>query len=331
MENHNYMLIADDAGEFRDTCKAALEAKGFEVEVCRKDGRALLDMIREKKPTAVLMEALMSGLDGLGVLMAVSRGECGVQPTIFTMTGMDAPGITNQLIRAGSAYHFVKPFDPDIIAERVEMMCAPAAGEEAVAAARPAVEVVDLETIVTEIIMEIGIPAHIKGYQYIRDGIIMTVREPEIINGVTKVLYPAIAKKNGTTASRVERAIRHAIEVAWDRGDVDILNSYFGYTIHNLRGKPTNSEFIAMIADKIRLRYKGSNFTLAWSTKTNAGRPSPAYWGAGGFPIYAQIYYKYENLFVFFIPKSCSPHQTCATINLECCFYPLPRGCRGLP
>lgn len=238
MENHNYMLIADDAGEFRDTCKAALEAKGFEVEVCRKDGRALLDMIREKKPTAVLMEALMSGLDGLGVLMAVSRGECGVQPTIFTMTGMDAPGITNQLIRAGSAYHFVKPFDPDIIAERVEMMCAPAAGEEAVAAARPAVEVVDLETIVTEIIME-------------------------IINGVTKVLYPAIAKKNGTTASRVERAIRHAIEVAWDRGDVDILNSYFGYTIHNLRGKPTNSEFIAMIADKIRLRYKGSNFTLA--------------------------------------------------------------------
>ena len=125
MENHNYMLIADDAGEFRDTCKAALEAKGFEVEVCRKDGRALLDMIREKKPTAVLMEALMSGLDGLGVLMAVSRGECGVQPTIFTMTGMDAPGITNQLIRAGSAYHFVKPFDPDIIAERVEMMCAP--------------------------------------------------------------------------------------------------------------------------------------------------------------------------------------------------------------
>lgn len=174
MENHNYMLIADDAGEFRDTCKAALEAKGFEVEVCRKDGRALLDMIREKKPTAVLMEALMSGLDGLGVLMAVSRGECGVQPTIFTMTGMDAPGITNQLIRAGSAYHFVKPFDPDIIAERVEMMCAPAAGEEAVAAARPAVEVVDLETIVTEIIMEIGIPAHIKGYQYIRDGIIMT-------------------------------------------------------------------------------------------------------------------------------------------------------------
>ena len=112
---------------------------------------------------------------------------------------------------------------------------------------------------------------------------------------------------------------------------MDILNSYFGYTIHNLRGKPTNSEFIAMIADKIRLRYKGSNFTLACSTKANAGRPVPAYWGAGGFPRYAQIYYKYENLFVFFIPKSCPSRQTCATINLECCFYPLTRGCRGLP
>ena len=169
------------------------------------------------------------------------------------MTGMDAPGITNQLIRAGSAYHFVKPFDPDIIAERVEMMCAPAAGEEAVAAARPAVEVVDLETIVTEIIMEIGIPAHIKGYQYIRDGIIMTVREPEIINGVTKVLYPAIAKKNGTTASRVERAIRHAIEVAWNRGRVDTLNRAFGCRVCTPEDKPTNGEFIAMIADKLSM------------------------------------------------------------------------------
>ena len=187
------------------------------------------------------------------MLMAVSRGECGVQPTIFTMTGMDAPGITNQLIRAGSAYHFVKPFDPDIIAERVEMMCAPAAGEEAVAAARPAVEVVDLETIVTEIIMEIGIPAHIKGYQYLREAIMMAVEDIESVSAITKVLYPSIAKKFKTTSSRVERAIRHAIEVAWDRGDVDTLNSYFGYTIHNLRGKPTNSEFIAMIADKMRL------------------------------------------------------------------------------
>ena len=117
----------------------------------------------------------------------------------------------------------------------------------------------NLESVVTAIILEIGVPAHIKGYQYLRDSIMLAVEEPDVINGVTKVLYPTVAKKNGTTASRVERAIRHAIEVAWDRGDVDVLNSYFGYTIHNLRGKPTNSEFIAMIADKIRLNKKNQS------------------------------------------------------------------------
>ena len=263
MNNRNYLLIADDAGEFCDSCKAALEAKGFETVICRKDGKYLLEQIKEYKPRAVLMEAFLSGLDALGVLMAVSRGECGTRPEMFTMSSVDAPSISSQLIRAGSAYHFVKPFDPAILADRVEMLCGHTLAGDLSQMTQPAAQQVDLETVVTEIILQIGIPAHIKGYQYIRDGIIMTVREPDVINGVTKVLYPAIAKKNETTASRVERAIRHAIEVAWDRGDVDVLNSYFGYTIHNLRGKPTNSEFIAMIADKIRLRYKGVNFSLA--------------------------------------------------------------------
>ena len=263
MNNQNYMLIADDAGEFCDSCKAALEAKGFEVVTCKKDGKQLLEYIRDYKPRAVLTEAFLSGVDALGVLMAVSDGECGVRPVMFTMSAVDTPGISGQLIRAGSVYHFVKPFDPVVLADRVDMLCGQSAQAEANRQARTESRYVDLETVVTEIILQIGIPAHIKGYQYIRDGIIMTVREPDIINGVTKVLYPSIAKKNETTASRVERAIRHAIEVAWDRGDVDILNSYFGYTIHNLRGKPTNSEFIAMIADKIRLRYKGASFSMA--------------------------------------------------------------------
>jgi two-component system response regulator (stage 0 sporulation protein A) len=117
----------------------------------------------------------------------------------------------------------------------------------------------DLEVMVTEIIHQIGVPAHIKGYHYLRDSIIMAVKEPDIINSITKQLYPGVAKKNSTTPSRVERAIRHAIEVAWDRGDVDVLNAYFGYTIHNGRGKPTNSEFIAMISDKLRLKLKTSS------------------------------------------------------------------------
>ncbi len=261
MKNVRLLLLVDDAGEFRSHCKTALENKGFDVELCRKDGRELLEKIRERHPAVVLMDVMMSSIDGLGVLMTAARGECGESPVFFTMTAVDAPGITNQLVKAGSAYHFVKPFDPEILADRVDMLFNPTPIAEP--AAHSTAKIIDLETVVTGIILEIGIPAHIKGYQYIRDGIIMTVREPDIINGVTKVLYPAIAKKNDTTASRVERAIRHAIEVAWDRGDVDVLNSYFGYTIHNLRGKPTNSEFIAMIADKIRLRYKSPHYEFA--------------------------------------------------------------------
>ena len=278
MNNRNYLLIADDAGEFRDTCKAALEAKGFAVEVCRKDGRALLDMIREYSPAVVLMETLMSNLDALGVLMAVANGDCGARPILFTMSNVDAPSIAGQLLRAGSAYHFVKPFDPAVIADRIEMICSPQPlAAEANQTARSEGQQVDLETVVTEIILQIGIPAHIKGYQYIRDGIIMTIREPEIINGVTKVLYPAIAKKNDTTASRVERAIRHAIEVAWDRGDVDVLNSYFGYTVHNLRGKPTNSEFIDMVAYYLQSQREGQ---LSTNVERNPGfriDPAPSY------------------------------------------------------
>lgn len=262
MNNRNIVLIADDSGEFCSGCKRALDGRGFETILCRKDGHVLMEMIEKYQPKVVLMEAFMSGIDALGVLKAVAAGECHAHPTMITMSNVDGPGISSQLIMYGSAYHFVKPFDPQILAERVEM----------VIGARPIVDhseeaaretSISLESIVTDIILEIGVPAHIKGYQYIRDGIMLAVRNPEVINGVTKVLYPTVAKMNGTTASRVERAIRHAIEVAWDRGDVDVLNSYFGYTIHNLRGKPTNSEFIAMIADKIQLKYKNSNIKIA--------------------------------------------------------------------
>ena len=145
------------------------------------------------------------------------------------------------------AYYFVKPFDENVLASRVLKV---AHGHQK----RLITASVDSDELkVTDILHQIGVPAHIKGYQFLRDAILLTMNEPEYINAVTKRLYPEIAKKNATTASRVERAIRHAIEVAWDRGDVDTLNSYFGYTIHNLRGKPTNSEFIAMIADKMRL------------------------------------------------------------------------------
>ena len=160
---------------------------------------------------------------------------------------------------AGACYFFLMPFDVDIMVERIMKLAGLPAGAGKTIGEREAKGEPDLELMVTEIIHQIGVPAHIKGYHYVRESIMLAVKQPEIINSVTKLLYPTVAKKFDTTPSRVERAIRHAIEVAWDRGDVDTLNSYFGYTIHNGRGKPTNSEFVAMIADKLRLRLKNAN------------------------------------------------------------------------
>lgn len=199
-----------------------------------------------EKPDAVLLDAFMPGLDALTVKQRYD--EAGGGKTVFFVTGsFTDDALESEMMKKGFSFYFQKPFDPEVLAARART----AAGRHA--AAQP---VVDDECTVTEILHQIGVPAHIKGYQFLRDAILMTMENQDYINSVTKRLYPEIAKRNGTTASRVERAIRHAIEVAWDRGDVDTLNSYFGYTIHNLRGKPTNSEFIAMIADKMRLDKK---------------------------------------------------------------------------
>ena len=188
----------------------------------------------------------MPGLDALAVKQKYNAA--GERHTSFFVTGaFQSEEMVQELLDEGFAYYFVKPFDEGVLANRVLKV---AAGQEK----RILNTSVDSDELtVTEILHQIGVPAHIKGYQFLRDAILLTMNEPEYINAVTKRLYPEIAKRNSTTASRVERAIRHAIEVAWDRGDVDVLNRYFGYTIHNLRGKPTNSEFIAMIADKMRL------------------------------------------------------------------------------
>ena len=254
MNKRKIALITEDEKEFGERCRAALEEKGFEVHFAPRDGRKLLERIREMEPAAVLMEVFMPNLDALGVIQEVMKEDAEARPKFFTISSVDHSAITDELIRAGASYHFTRPQTPEMLAERMDafagFLALAASGQENRRSS------FNLESVVTSIILEIGVPAHIKGYQYLRDSIMLAVEEPEVINGVTKILYPTVAKKNGTTASRVERAIRHAIEVAWDRGDVDVLNSYFGYTIHNLRGKPTNSEFIAMIADKIRLNKK---------------------------------------------------------------------------
>ena len=240
-------LMSDTSAEVTAACREALELKGVEVTVVEKDGLKVLQKMLSVRPQVVLLDAFMPGLDALAVKQKYNAA--GERHTAFFVTGaFQSEEMVQELLDEGFTYYFVKPFDENVLASRVLKV---ALGHEKRVLVQTSVDSDELT--VTEILHQIGVPAHIKGYQFLRDAILLTMDEPDYINAVTKRLYPEIAKKNGTTASRVERAIRHAIEVAWDRGDVDTLNSYFGYTIHNLRGKPTNSEFIAMIADKMRL------------------------------------------------------------------------------
>lgn len=252
------VLIGDDSKEFCAQIGAVLRSYGVLVLTCPKDGKKVVEMVKQHQPNVILLDAFMQNLDAIEVMREIGTLELSTPPMFMTMTSCDNKQLQSELMRSGSVYHFLQPFDAEVMAERIVQL-AGSIGHGDAAVQKAASRETDLEMMVTEIIHQIGVPAHIKGYHYLRDAIILCVRNPPIINSVTKQLYPSVAKMHGTTSSRVERAIRHAIEVAWDRGDVDILNSYFGYTIHNTRGKPTNSEFIAMIADKLRLRIKMAN------------------------------------------------------------------------
>ena len=240
-------LMTDTSTQTTALCRQALEAKGVEVTVCEKNGAQALKALLELHPQAVLLDAFMPEQDAITVKQRYeAQNNSGGHTTFFVTGAFQSEEIEQELLDNGFSFFFVKPFDETVLVARVLK----AAG----ATNRPQPLSQDSDELtVTEILHQVGVPAHIKGYQFLRDAILLAVGDPDYINAVTKRLYPEIAKRNGTTASRVERAIRHAIEVAWDRGDVDTLNSYFGYTIHSLRGKPTNSEFIAMIADEIRL------------------------------------------------------------------------------
>ena len=227
------------------------------------DGEALCQIIREKEPDVVLLDIIMPKVDGLTVMDRVNRDtSIRHHPAFIVISAVGQEKITENAFELGADYYILKPFDNELVLNRIKSTRLhkdkASAQVRRVNAYESQKEYMNrnLETDVTNIIHEIGVPAHIKGYQYLRDAILMAIEDDDIINAVTKRLYPAVAKKHSTTSSRVERAIRHAIEVAWDRGDVDVLNSYFGYTIHNGRGKPTNSEFIAMISDKFRLQLK---------------------------------------------------------------------------
>lgn len=252
------LISSDDRKDFFNKCSAIFQSYDYDAIFAPKDGEKVYEMIREVSPDIVLMEVFMPGRDAISIMQAITRDSTIKTPLFMTISTFDSATLQRELTNSGASYFFLKPVDVETMVERiVRFFDIPSQNNQPVAAlptrnrAFP-----DLELMVTEVIHQIGVPAHIKGYHYLRDSIIMAIEEPEIINSITKQLYPTVAKKHATTPSRVERAIRHAIEVAWDRGDVDVLNSYFGYTIHNDRGKPTNSEFVAMISDKLRLKLR---------------------------------------------------------------------------
>lgn len=248
------MLTQDSDGQ--NNCAAALRANGLEVETVPKDGTQILRLIKQgSRPDVLIMDAFMQGTDAIGVLGGLKELAVSPRPLVFVTASNANPRLEREITQSGADYYFIKPFDPNILAQRIKQLTGAGRSGQSNIVSFSAQDN-SLEVTVSEIMHRIGVPAHIKGYQYLREAIILAVNDDEIMNSVTKLLYPTVAKTFKTTPSRVERAIRHAIEVAWDRGDVDVLNSYFGYTIQNSRGKPTNSEFIAMISDKLKLKLK---------------------------------------------------------------------------
>ncbi len=249
------ILIADENADFRKSCRSNLTGLGYKVIEEASNGEEALYKIDKFHPDVVLSDIWLSKLDCTQVIKGTQllnlSPDC--TPAFMVYSVVNNQNMFAEASEAGADFCMLRPLDYKQLDERIRRICSiKALGKHLVEKEKGP----DIETQVTKVIHQIGVPAHIKGYQYLRTAIMLTIEDTDIINSVTKILYPSVAKKYSTTSSRVERAIRHAIEVAWDRGDIETLNSYFGYTIQNNRGKPTNSEFIAMIADNLRLQNK---------------------------------------------------------------------------
>ncbi len=250
------LLMTQDSAENITETQNALAQYDIVTSFCSKDGEELISRILSDMPDVVMMDLFMTRIDSIGVMRAVKRKTPDRLPMFVVYSSFDSPVLEREVMGSGATYFVLKPYNIKDLAENIVRLNKRAKLKLKGGIKSAGVENFDVEVKVTEILHQIGVPAHIKGYHYLRDSIIMAIEKPDIINAVTKKLYPSVAKKYETTSSRVERAIRHAIEVAWDRGDVEVLTSYFGYTIQGSRGKPTNSEFIAMISDKLRLQLK---------------------------------------------------------------------------
>ncbi len=245
------VIIGDDSSECGLTWASLLKKEEVFVVTRQKNGRILYEAVKNDPPDFLVIDAKMPEMDGVELINKLKETLINM-PMVIVTANHNSPQLEKEVMDSGASYFMVKPFEPQAIVNKILSLNNFRNGN---VKSTGKTDLVNIEFVVTDIIHQIGIPAHIKGYHYLRTAILLSVNDSEMINCVTKLLYPTVAKKYNTTSSRVERAIRHAIEIAWDRGDVDVLNSIFGYTVHNTRGKPTNSEFVALIADKLRLQY----------------------------------------------------------------------------
>lgn len=254
--NQIKVLIGDDSVEYGIACASTLRSMGMYAITRPKDGSILYDAIKNDVPDVVVIDAILPHMDAIEIIKKSKEFE-GKRPAFIITSSYDNPFIENQVMLNGAAYFMLKPFDLNSLGERIISLMKDGGIRHS------ADNKQDMEIVVTEVIHQLGVPAHIKGYHYLREAILASLEQNELLESVTKMLYPTVAKKFDTTSSRVERAIRHAIEIAWDRGNLDTLNSFFGYTVNTCKGKPTNSEFIALITDKLRLQYKSTSLKRA--------------------------------------------------------------------
>ncbi len=249
MVNKVKVLIGDDSVEYGIACASTLRGQGMYVMTRPKDGTALLETIKSDAPDVVVMDAILPHMDAIELMKKV-QASGGKRPQFIVTSAYDNPFIEKQVMQGGAAYFMLKPFEISALGERITSLT------QGGMTGRNAPGTENMEIVVTDVIHQLGVPAHIKGYHYLREAILSSIEDPELLEIVTKLLYPTVAKRFDTTSSRVERAIRHAIEIAWDRGNLDTLNAFFGYTVNTCKGKPTNSEFIALITDKLRLQHR---------------------------------------------------------------------------
>ena len=260
MQSKLKVLTVEDALDMGQESLEIFKQYSMELSFLPRDGYKIIEVIENNSPDVVIINLFMPRIDAIGIMTTIRRNRKIEMPMFIVVSSFGRFGLEKEVLDAGASHFIVKPVTTEQLIEKIfrinyKFKLNSSFNDTNFYDINPE----NIELKVTETLHQIGVPAHIKGYQYLRDSIKLSIENPLMINAITKQLYPSVATNFQSTPSRVERAIRHAIEVAWDRGDIDILNHYFGYTIHNSRGKPTNSEFIAMISDKLRLELKSAS------------------------------------------------------------------------